>query len=346
MASKTEETPQKEEMLEIEGPETLPESPLLGISDGAVRELVRSAKKRGYVTHDQIKSVLPSEEVNSEQIEEVLAMFSEMGVNVIETDETSNEGEKPREEGEEPREESGEEAESEGGELVEVQQKVPAKSEAKEPTERTDDPVRMYLREMGSVELLSREGEIAIAKRIEAGREAMIAGLCESPLTFQAIIIWRDELNEGKMFLRDIIDLEATYAGPDAKAMPAPVIGPDGQPIVAAPTGATPFKGAPERANGEDGEGGEVAPGEGDFDDDDMENSLSLAAIEAELKPKVVETFDNVADAYKRLRRLQDQDIQNKLRNDSLSPAQERRYKKLKDDIISEVKSLRLNQAR
>src|SRR5262249_30178557 len=265
-----------------------------------------------------------------EQIEEVLAMFSEMGVNVVETEETSKEGEKPREEGEEPREESDEEAESESGELVEVQQKVPAKSEAKEPTERTDDPVRMYLREMGSVELLSREGEIAIAKRIEAGREAMIAGLCESSLTFQAIIIWRDELNEGKVFLRDIIDLEATYAGPDAKAMPAPVIGPDGQPIVAVPTGATPFKGAPERANGEDGEGGETAPGEGDFDDDDMENSLSLAAIEAELKPKVVETFDNVADAYKRLRRLQDQDIQNKLRNDSLSPAQERRYKKLK----------------
>src|SRR5262249_34570945 len=178
-----------------------------------------------------------------------------------------------------------------------------------------------------------------------------------------ASVIGGGEVNEGKVFLRDIIDLEATYAGPDAKAMPAPVIGPDGQPIVAAPgappvpgspvlappaapTGATPFKGAPERANGEDGEGGEVAPGGGGFDDDDMENSLSLAAIEAELKAKVVETFDNVADAYKRLRRLQDQDIQNKLRNDSLSPAQKRRYKKLKDDIISEVKSLRLNQAR
>src|SRR5499427_8436629 len=364
MASKTEETPQKEEMLEMEGPETLPESPLLGLSDGAVRELVRSAKKRGYVTHDQINSVLPSEQVNSEQIEEVLAMFSEMGVNVIETDETSKEGEKPREEGEEPREEADKEAESEGGELVEVQQKVPAKSESKEPTERTDDPVRMYLREMSSVELLSREGEIAIAKRIEAGREVMIAGLCESPLTFQAIIIWRDELNEGKVFLRDIIDLEATYAGPDAKAMPAPVIGPDGQPIAgtqagpggpvlaqtpappSAPAAATPFKGAPERSNGEDGESSEAPPGEADFDDDDMENSLSLAAIEAELKPKVVETFDNIADAYKRLRRLQDQDIQNKLRNDSLSPAQERRYKKLKDEIISEVKSLRLNQAR
>jgi RNA polymerase primary sigma factor len=356
MASKTEVAPQKEEVPDKEGPETPPDSPLLDLSDVAIKKLVRSAKKRGYVTHDQINSVLPSEEVNSEQIEDILAMFSEMGVNVVETEEAT-------EEGEEQREEADEEPESEGGELVEVQQKVPAKSEAKEPTERTDDPVRMYLREMGSVELLSREGEIAIAKRIEAGREAMIAGLCESPLTFQAIIIWRDELAEGKVFLRDIIDLEATYAGPDAKAMPAPV-GPDGQPLPqpvgaappgglaqtpappAAPASATPFKPASERANGEEAEGGETPPTEGDFDDDDMENSLSLAAIEAELKPKVVETFDNIADAYKRLRRLQDQDIQNKLRNDSLSPAQERRYKKLKDDIIAEVKSLRLNQAR
>src|SRR5262245_1273970 len=238
MASKTEERPQKEEMPEKEGPETLPDTPLplLDLSDAAVKKLIRSAKKRGYVTHDQINSVLASKEVNSEQIEDVLAMFSEMGVNVVETEESS-------EEGEEAREESDEEAESESGELVEVQQKVPAKSEAKEPTERTDDPVRMYLREMSSVELLSREGEIAIAKRIEAGREAMIAGLCESPLTFQAIIIWRDELNEGKVLLRDIIDLEATYAGPDAKAMPAPVIGPDGQPIVAAP--GAPVPGSP-----------------------------------------------------------------------------------------------------
>jgi RNA polymerase primary sigma factor len=243
----------------------------------------------------------------------------------------------------EQREEPEEEPESESGELLEVQQKVPAKSETKEPTERTDDPVRMYLREMRSVELLSREGEIAIAKRIEAGREAMIAGLCESPLTFQAIIVWREELNEGKVFLRDIIDLEATYAGPDAKAMPAPVLVQTPAPP-AAPTTATPFN----QAGDDERDGTEKVEGaaEGDYYDDDMENSLSLAAIEAELKPKVVETFDNVADSYKRLRRLQDQDIQNKLRNDSLSPAQERRYKKLKDDIITEVKSLRLNQAR
>src|SRR5947208_10645705 len=366
MASKTEETPPKEEMLEKEGPETLPDRPLLDLSDAAVKKLIRSAKKRGYVTHDQINAVLHSEEVNSEQIEDVLAIFREMGVNVVETEETSKEEAQPSEEGEEQREVSDEEAESGSGELVEVQQKVPAKSEAKEPPERSDDPVRMYLRTMGSIELLSRQGEIAIAKRIEASREAMIAGLCESPLTFQAIIIWRDELNEGRVFLRDISDLEATYAGPDAKAMPAPAIGPDGQPIAPAPAAvpvpdalaqtptppappavATPLKPVAAASNeAGNSEGKPEAAAEDDYDDDDMENSLSLAAIEAELKPKVVETFDSTADAYKRLRRLQDQDIQNKLRNDSLSPAQERRYKKLKDEIIREVKSLRLNQAR
>jgi RNA polymerase primary sigma factor len=356
MANSTEATPQQDGT-EKEASET-PDSPLplLDLSDAAVKKLIRTARKFGYVTHDQINSVLPSEEVNSEQIEDVLAMFSEMGVNVVETQEAS-------EEGEEAGEESDEDIESQGGELVEVQPKIPAKAEAKEPIERTDDPMRMYLREMGSVELLSREGEVAIAKRIEAGREAMIAGLCENPLTFQAIIIWRDDLNEGKIFLRDIIDLEATYAGPDAKAMPAPAIGADGCPSVAAapsawvraqpqapsatPAQTGPFKGPPERgAVGEEGEAGEAMPDQGDFDDGDMETSLSLAAIEAELKPKVLKTFDNIADAYKRLRRLQDQDIQNKLRNDSLSPSQERRYKKLKDEIISEVKSLRLNQAR
>src|SRR5205807_6534636 len=298
MASSIKGRPHEEEVPEKEISETAPDTPLLDLTDAAVKKLIRSAKKRGYVTHDQINSVLPSETVNSKQIEDVLAMFSEMGVNVVETEEAS-------EEGEETREEADEEAESEGGELVEVQQKVPAKSEAKEPSERTDDPVRMYLREMGSVELLSREGEIAIAKRIEAGREAMIAGLCESPLTFQAIIIWRDELNEGKVFLRDIIDLEATYAGPDAKAIPAPVIGPDGQPIpgtiavpgpplaqppqtqapATAPPAPTPFK--PAGANGDgsgDGEEhAEPALGEADLDEDDLEGSLSLAAIEAEL---------------------------------------------------------------
>jgi RNA polymerase primary sigma factor len=301
--------------------------------------------------------VLHSDAVTSEQIDGVFAMFSEMGINVIETEKAETEDGEQRAEPQE--------AEHEGGEIVELMPMAPAKAVKSAPIERTNDPVRMYLREMGSVELLSRAGEIAIAKRIEAGREAMIRGLCESALTFQAIIIWRDELNEGKVFLRDIIDLEATYAGPDAKVTPASVvIGPDGQrvgpvpgaPIVgeqhrqtsapaSAPTTATPFKPARERTEGEN-QGEEDALGEGDLDDDDMEGSLSLAAIEAELKPKVLETFDNVADTYKRLRRLQEQDIQFQLMSTSLSPAQERKYKKLKEEIISEVKSLRLNQAR
>ena len=355
-ASSTKETAAvKEEAPEKEAAETPDQPlPLLDLSDAAVKKLIRTAKKRGYVTHDEINAVLPSEEVNSEQIEDVLAMFSEMGVNVVETEEANDDD----------KEEEDDEPEAEN-ELVEVQPKVPAKAETKEPTERTDDPVRMYLREMGSVELLSREGEIAIAKRIEAGREAMIAGLCESPLTFQAVIIWRDELNDNKIFLRDIIDLEATYAGPDAKAMPAPV-GPDGQPLpgipgqangngatphaqapATAPAGATPFK-VVKPGDGEDGDGEEKPEGaaDGDYDEDDMEGSLSLAAIEAELKPKVLETFDTVASEYKRLRRLQDQDIALKLKSGNLTPAQERKYKKLKEEIITAVKSLRLNQAR
>src|SRR5580704_18095305 len=230
--------PKDPETSEKDAPEA-PDAPLplLDLSDAAVKKMIKQAKKRGYVTYEQLNAVMPSEEVTSEKIEDVLAMMSEMGINVVETEEADAEDE------EEAREEP-EEEEAEGGELVQTSAKNPAKSEAREPAERTDDPVRMYLREMGTVELLSREGEIAIAKRIEAGREAMIAGLCESPLTFQAIIIWRDELNEGKIFLRDIIDLEATYAGPDAKnnmnpALIGAAVGPDGQPIANGEEAAT-----------------------------------------------------------------------------------------------------------
>ncbi len=318
--------------------------PLLDLTDAAVRKMIKAAKKRGYVTHEQVNAVLPSEEFTSDQIEDVFAMLSEMGINVVENEEAETEEEEKHDD---------EEEEGEGHELVESGRSTPAETKKSEPGERTDDPVRMYLREMGSVELLSREGEIAIAKRIEAGREAMIAGLCESPLTFQAIIIWRDELNEGKVFLRDIIDLEATYAGPDAKNVPALPNGggegmeadppPETTAPATAPAAATPFRAKPQAVPGEEEP---VEPPEGELDEDDLENSMSLAAIEAELKPKVLETFDNVADSYKRLRRLQDQDIENRLKNQSLSPAQERKYKKLKDEIIAEVKSLRLNQVR
>ncbi len=345
-ARKTNATKQKEEVPNKDGPETPPDSPPIDLWEDAVKKLIRGAKKRGYVTHDQINALLPSEEVKSEQIEDILAMFCEMGVNVVETKETEPD-ETPEDVKEEP------EGEESDGELTEVQRSTAAARKRSTPGERADDPVRMYLREMGAVELLSREGEIAIAKRIEAGREAMIAGLCESPLAFQAIIIWRDELNDGKVFLRDIIDLEATYAGPDAVSVPAIPAG-DGaaaldggagsqSPQTAALAGPTLFRAKPEAVPGEPDP---TDPPEGELDEDDLENSLSLAAIEAELKPKVLQTFDNVADGYKRLRRLQDQDIENKLKNQSLSPAQERKYKNLKVKIIAEVKSLRLNQAR
>src|SRR5437764_736886 len=338
-------------------------SPLLDLSDAAVKKMIKQAKKRGFVTFDQLNEVLPSDTTSPEQIEDIMSMLSDMGINVSEAEDADSE------------EETKEEAEDEtDNELVEVTQKAVTEVKKSEPGERTDDPVRMYLREMGTVELLSREGEIAIAKRIEAGREAMIAGLCESPLTFQAIIIWRDELNEGKIFLRDIIDLEATYAGPDAKnnlnpALLAVPLGPDGQPLVAAaegngaaalsaqatpahvappaaPPSATPFSAEPAvEPEAEEKDPAEAAA-ESDMDDDEFENQMSLAAIEAELKPKVVETFDNIADNYKKLRRLQEQDIANQLQSETLSPSQERKYKKLKDEIIVEVKSLRLNQAR
>ena len=354
MANKTKATPQEEEARE-QVPE-IPDAPLplFDLSDAAIKQ----ATKRGYVTYDQLNAIMPSEDVTPQQIEEALATLDERGINVVETEEAEADEE------EDAREEHVSE-ESKSGELVEVTPKTPANSETKQPIERSDDPVRIYLREMGSIALLSRQGEIAIAKRIEAGRKAMIAGLCESPLTFQAVTIWRDELNEGKVFLRDIIDLEATYAGPDANAVPAAVPGGDApstvptsvppffsvvppQPVTPplAPPPPTPFKTKPLNVGGSEEQSEEGTLRESDPDEDDPENSMSLAAIEAELKPKVLETFDAIADTFTRLRRLQDQDIHKKLHNESLSPAQERKYKKLKQEIIVEMKSLRLNQAR
>jgi RNA polymerase primary sigma factor len=319
-----------------------PDRPLL--SNDSVIEMIKAAKKRGYVTFQQINAVLPSQEAASEQIEDVLTVLNQMGIDTVEQEHTKTDEE---EKADEPEEDGGD------AELVQVDRGVPSETKKSAPGERRDDPVRMYLRDMSAVELLSRAGEVAIFKRIEAGREAMITGLCESPLTFQAIIIWRDELNEGKVLLRDIIDLEATYAGPNAKAIPT-VPGPEGQPKLEnnagqmvppqGPASAAPLGAAREQLSEKEplGESGN------DQDDsaDDMENSISFAAIEAELKPQVLGTFDIVATAYKRLRRLRGQDTEKRLRSQLLSPAQERRHKKLTEEIITAVKSLRLNQKR
>ena len=306
--------------------EAAPDGPVLDLSDTAVKKMIKAAKKRGYVTTEALNAVMPSDEVTSEQIEDIMSMLSDMGINVVEEDEI--------------------EEEAEGGDLVETTGKAVTATKKREPTDRTDDPVRMYLREMGTVELLSREGEIAIAKRIEAGRETMIAGLCENPLTFQALIIWRDELFEENILLRDIIDLEATYAGPEAKQ------------VATAPTAAEieqnrkdEEEAAAEKAKKKvDPLTGEALDDddidEEDEDDDELEASLSLAAMEAELKPQIFETLNSIAGDYKKLRRLQDQLVEKALGNKKLSPAQERRYKELHENIVVSVKSLSLNNNR
>jgi RNA polymerase primary sigma factor len=309
--------------------------PLLDLSDDAVQAMIKRARARGFVTHAEINAVLPSHEVSSERIEDILAMLHEMGINAVEQDESESDdaanGDAPADGDEE-------------GELVEAVRKLPAETKKSDPGERSDDPVRQYLREMGAAQLLSREGEVAVAKRIEAGREAMIAALCESPLSFQAIIVWRDELMEGKVQLRDIIDLEATYAGPGAE--PLPTLAPDTQPMTALAPVPVQLRDAPATAPAAPSEASEPAADGLDDDDDDMESGPSLAAIQAELTPKVLKTFDAIADAYARLRRLQDQDAAFQFHASKLSPGQERKCKALQEQIVGEVKSLRLNQAR
>jgi RNA polymerase primary sigma factor len=312
MATKTAETTEAPEA----APEVVADGPLLDMSDAAVKKMIKAAKARGFVTYDELNKVLPSEEFSSEQIEDTLSMLSEMGITVVENDEAE-------ESNEDTPEEAGVEAEADEEEAPPASKAVTTTTSTGSALDRTDDPVRMYLREMGSVELLSREGEIAIAKRIEAGRETMIAGLCESPLTFQAIIIWRDELNEGKILLRDIIDLDATYAGPDAKKIDHSQAALNGE--------------APPR----------IEPEEEEVDDDDEnDNSMSLAAMEAELKPKVLESFDAIARDYKKLRKLQDSKVEAALKGETFTGANDKKYQKLTSDLIVEVKSLSLNNNR
>ena len=329
------------------------DSPLLDLSDQAVKRLLKTAKARGYVTLDELNSVLPSDEVSPDQIEDTMAMLSDMGINVVEN-----------EEGEEGSADAAAADTDDDDNRSVVAAGLPAKSETRaEPAERTDDPVRMYLRDMGSVELLSREGEIAIAKRIEAGRELMIGALCESPLTFEALTVWRDELNEGKVLLRDIIDLEAMYgAGPDGQpANVPPPVGPDGQPLNQANGAAAPApefkkpeapkpapapKPAEPKAEGEGGEGGEGAAPADDGDDFDDEGNLPLSAMEAALKPQVLASLDAIANLYKKLGKLQDASVEAALASDELSTGQERRFKKLRNETMDLVKSLKLNNNR
>ncbi|MCZ4274042.1 RNA polymerase sigma factor RpoD [Maritalea porphyrae] len=317
MATKAQKETEKPESGESQ------DGPLLDLSASAVKKMIKGAKKRGYVTYDQLNEVLPSNEVSSEQIEDIMAMLSEMGISVIEEDEVE--------------EHEAEQRAKTGTEVaVATGTAIASKSNAREGSDRTDDPVRMYLREMGTVELLSREGEIAIAKRIEAGRETMIEGLCESPLTFQAIIIWRDQLAEGEILLRDIIDLEATYAGPDAKTA---------EPNIHSDAAAKKAEEAKEEEKAEGAEG-ENTDDDDDDDDDEFENNLSLSAMEAELKPQVVEIFDLIASTYAKLRKLHDEQVELRLISKELTAAQQKKLAALHVEVIKEVKSLSLHNGR
>ncbi len=299
----------------------------LDMSQAAVKKMIAEARTRGFITYDQLNSVLPPEQVSSEQIEDVMSMLSEMGVNIIEDDEVEEEENK-----------------SSGGELVETStsREVALASSETEKLDRTDDPVRMYLREMGSVELLSREGEIAIAKRIEAGRNTMIAGLCESPLTFQAITIWRDELLEEDILLRDVIDLDATFGRSIGEEDDdAPVVGGLDGDNRDSGSGASNLSDEPEL----DADGNPIARDD-DEDEDDQAN-MSLAAMEAALKPRVLETLDRIANDYIYLAEMQDKRISATLNEDSsFDSGDEATYQKLRGEIVELVNELHLHNNR
>ncbi|CAM4150087.1 RNA polymerase sigma factor RpoD [Palleronia rufa] len=300
---------------------------MLDMSQTAVKKMIADARERGYITYDQLNQVLPPEQVSSEQIEDVMSMLSEMGINVIEDDEAEDEDKKSTDVA--TRTDSRE---------------VAVSSSETEKLDRTDDPVRMYLREMGSVELLSREGEIAIAKRIEAGRNTMIAGLCESPLTFQAITIWRDELLNEDILLRDVIDLETTFGRSMAD---------EGEEPVVSDLGSTPQDMAPPRPKPPvaetrdlDADGNPIETADEDEDDDEQAN-LSLAAMEAALKPRVLEMLGAIADDYTQLAEMQDLRMSATLNEDgSFTDKAEARYQTLRGEIVVLVKELHLHNNR
>jgi RNA polymerase primary sigma factor len=299
----------------------------LDLSQAAVKRMIADAKERGYITYDQLNSVMPPDQVSSEQIEDVMAMLSEMGINIID-DEEVEEGDAPV------------------GELVETSstsREVAVVGATSETLDRTDDPVRMYLREMGSVELLSREGEIAIAKRIEAGRNTMIAGLCESPLTFQAIIIWRDELLSEDILLRDVIDLEATFGRSLDGEEDIVGAGLEGVDVDAS---AAPRR-APGAAEPELDADGNPIFAEAEEDDDEDGVSMSLAAMEAALKPKVLETLDLIARDYDKLAEMQDARMSATLSETvRFTAAEEAAYQKLRSEIVALVNALHLHNNR
>ena len=298
-----------------EGPPP-PDGPLLDLTDAGVKKFIKQAKARGYVTMDELNKVLPSEEVTSEAIEDTLAMLSEMGVNVVEAEEDAAEGE--------------------GGEVAVREETAVAEAADKQSAyDRTDDPVRMYLREMGSVELLSREGEIAIAKRIEAGRDTMIRGLCESALTFEAIMVWREELSQGRILLREVIDLEQTYGGQVAQAL--------SDEAVAGEAADAEAVAEPEE---DDEDGTRAAKAESDDDDFDDGAGPTISAMEGELREGVMAILDAIAAEFEAFRRLQEKLVDHRLKGEQLSDKERTAYDTASGAIVQHLKTLKLNNNR
>ncbi len=296
---------------ETQDAEVSTDGPLLDLTDAGVKKFIKQAKARGYVTMEELNKVLPSEEVTPDAIEDTLAMLSEMGVNVVEAEEDAQE--------------------QQSTDVAAAAGTAVAETPAKAAYDRTDDPVRMYLREMGSVELLSREGEIAIAKRIEAGRDAMISGLCESALTFEAIMVWRDELENNRILLREVIDLDATYG----------VLNPSSLPGAA----------QPESEEGEEAEEKQVSEDKPESDDDDEDDfddggGMSISALEAELRDGVMEVLNLIAADFGAFRQLQDKLVQARLKGEALSAKDEKAYQALTTSISDRLKTMKLNNNR
>ncbi|NTS64238.1 RNA polymerase sigma factor RpoD [Sphingomonas sp. HHU CXW] len=313
------------------------DAPLIDLNDANIKKVIARAKKRGYITYDQLNDALPQGEMSSDQIEDMTSALNEMGINIVENDEQGEEGET---------EERQEDDEVEAAD-ADQDSSAPVVEKKKETVDRTDDPVRMYLREMGAVELLSREGEIAIAKRIEAGRDTMILGLCESPITFNAIIDWSTALNEGQMQLREILDLDAMLSkGPSAEQVEG-AEDDDGE--ISEKTAGTTFKEeddvAEEPSADEDDESGEPrAPRPSD--DEDEDNTLSLAQMEETLKPQALEKFANITALYKKFSKMQENRLGAMGGGNELSGADERKYQKLREELTAEVESVQFHQAK
>ncbi|QNM83583.1 RNA polymerase sigma factor RpoD [Sphingomonas sabuli] len=331
----------KNETAETE-PQDSGDAPLIDLNDASVKKLIARAKKRGFVTYDELNKALPQDQMNSEQIEDIMSAINEMGINVVENEDEADEEEK----------EAAQAQEDEVDPLDDGGPR-PAAATKKEAVDRTDDPVRMYLREMGAVELLSREGEIAIAKRIEAGRDTMIWGLCESPMTFNAIIEWSNALNEGTMQLREIMDLEAMLSkGPTAEQINASEDDESGDGEISEKTAGPTIKeeeDEPEEESADSDDEEDMVERRAkpqSSDDDDEDNALSLAQMEEALKPTALEKFATITALFKKFAKLQSARLDALATGDEFPANEEKKYQKLREQLTAEVESVQFHQAK